>query len=237
MRTRRLMVAALLFGCAVEARAQQVGEGEIMVTATRRQSDSYIESQPATGLKRAADFAVQPVLVTGDTRDPQKRRDEIFATVRSAIERAAKSGVQLAIGDELLEPLTLENYRSITATKDNRPDSERVAFLVKAPLGPGTDAKAALDRITAFIKAVPVSGRAEITEDGDLTLSIVRPDQYRTQVIELIAADAKAAAARFGSDYRVEVRGLERPVEWARASLGEVILYIPVAYNIVPARP
>jgi hypothetical protein len=47
----------------------------------------------------------------------------------------------------------------------------------------------------------------------------------------LIAADARASAARFGPNYAVEARGLDRPVEWSRASLTDVFLYVP--YNIV----
>ena len=58
---------------------------------------------------------------------------------------------------------------------------------------------------------------------GTLTLSIVAPDQYRGQILDLIAADARAIAARFGPDYAVEARGLDRPVEWRRASSTEVV--------------
>jgi hypothetical protein len=71
---------------------------------------------------------------------------------------------------------------------------------------------------------------------GDLTLSIVGPDQYRSRIIDLVAADAKATAAKLGPDYAVEAKGLDRPVEWSRASLTEVFLYVPYAYTVVPVR-
>jgi hypothetical protein len=41
-------------------------------------------------------------------------------------------------------------------------------------------------------------------------------------------------AAKFGPNYAVEVRGLNRPVEWSRASLTEVFLYIPYELVIRP---
>jgi len=63
---------------------------------------------------------------------------------------------------------------------------------------------------------------------------VVNPDQYRPQIIDLIAADSAATSAKFGPSYGVEVRGLDRPVEWARASLTEVFLYLPSAYVVRP---
>jgi hypothetical protein len=69
---------------------------------------------------------------------------------------------------------------------------------------------------------------------GDLTLSVVGPDQYRGRIVDLIAADARATAAKLGPDYGVEASGLERPVEWSRASLTEVFLYLPYRYTVVP---
>ena len=62
-------------------------------------------------------------------------------------------------------------------------------------------------------------------------MSVLSPDQYRQRILELVAADSQAAAARFGPGYAVEARGLDRPVEWMRASLTDVFLYVP--YNIV----
>ena len=81
------------------------------------------------------------------------------------------------------------------------------------------------------MRAVPATGRAEIRSSGDLTLSVVGPDQYRDRILELIAADSRATAARFGPNYAVTATGLDRPVEWMRAGLTEVFLYVP--YNVV----
>src|SRR5207244_2368273 len=47
-------------------------------------------------------------------------------------------------------------------------------------------------------------GRAEIRETDDLRLLVVKPDQYRNQIIELVSADAKATAAKMGADYAVQ---------------------------------
>ncbi|HEY1606930.1 MAG TPA: TonB-dependent receptor [Allosphingosinicella sp.] len=233
---KRMGLALLLLICATPALTQDLTGSEIVVTGTRVRSDND-DSIPAIGLRRVADYAIQQVDVVGDTRDPQKRRDEIFQMIRGAIALAPKSsGVELATGDLVVEPLTLDNYRNLPLHADNRPDTDKTSFLVKTRLAANGDAKAALDRISAFIKAVPTVGRAEMRPSGDLTLSIVAPDQYRSRIIDLVAADAKATAAKLGPDYAVEAKGLDRPVEWSRASLTEVFLYVPYSYTIVPVR-
>lgn len=219
------------------ALGQGVGGDEVIVTAKRREADDYDASVPVIGLRRTADFAVQEVVVSGDTRDPAKRHAEIYETIKGAIALAAKrGGIELATGEMVVEPLTLANYRNLTLKNDGRPDSDRTSFLIKTRLAVGMDAKGALDRITAFIKAVQPVGRAELKENDDLTLSVVNPDQYRSQIIDLVAADARTTAQKLGPEYAVEAKGLDRPVEWSRASLTEVFLYVPYSYSIVPKR-
>ncbi len=230
----KLLLAATALAGAVPALAQ-----EVVVTAARR--GSYLNAEtnqsserPIINLRRTADFAVLPAQILGDTRDEPKRQEEVYAMLRNAIELAPKHGVELSIGDYLVEPLTLANYKNLTLYGGGRSDTNAARFLVKTRLTEGMDSKAAQDRITRFLKAVPAVGRAELEATAAMTLSVVNPDQYRQQIIDLIVADANATAAKFGSRYGVEVTGLDRPVEWARAGLTEVFLYLPAGYTVVP---
>jgi hypothetical protein len=213
-----------------------VAQEEIIVTAQRRSAEDYNSAQPAVGLKRIADFAVQEITIAGDTRDPERRADEIYATLANAIAQAPKSGVQLAYGEVTIQPVTLKNYRDLTLARDSRPDSQKLTLLVKAALLNGRNAQAAQATITAFVKAVKPDGRALIETSEDLTFSIVDPDQYRSAIADSVATDAKAMAAKLGPDYGVEIEGLNHPVEWARAGLSEVLLFIPYKLVIVPKR-
>ncbi|WP_066794698.1 hypothetical protein [Sphingomonas soli] len=230
----KLLVTATALASATSAWSQ-----EVVVTASRQ--GSYLNAErnapserPIINLKRTADFAVLPAQILGDTREEAKRHEEIYAMLRSAIELAPKFGVELSTGDYLVEALTLANYKNLTLSGGGRSDTNAARFLVKTRLADGVDSKTALERITKFIKAVPAIGRAELNATSGLTLSVVSPDQYRTAIIDLILADAKATVAKFGTDYGVQVTGLDRPVEWARASLTEVFLYLPAAYTVVP---
>lgn len=235
MRLPAVLFAAALFSSSAasaqdEPAAVSVGSQEIVVTGSRINVEGYNAQTPAVGLKKVADFAIQPVAVTGDTREASVRQEEMYQTIRRAIELAGSHGVQLAFGELVVEPLTVANYRDLTFGTDSRPDTNRVELLVKAPLA-GADAREATARIERFLKAIKPVGRALVVHSEDLSLSVVAPDQYRPEIARIIAADAAAMAAKFGADYAVEVRGLNRPVDWTRASLTEVFLYIP--YDLV----
>ncbi|WP_243406171.1 TonB-dependent receptor [Sphingosinicella sp. YJ22] len=252
IRNTGLGLGAMLLGLAMAwpAQAQDINEGEIVVTASRAQQ-SYIDPRtnrvievddddagalPAIGLRRRADNALIPVIIAGDTRDQTQRREEILTMVRSALELARRSNIELAIGDFFVVPLTPDNYRTLAFYGDGRPDSERVAFFIKTRLGTSADeANQAITRLEQFIRSVPAAGRAEIRANGPLTLSIVAPDQYRSQILDLIATDARSIAERFGPDQRVEAQGLDRPVQWRRAGVTEVFLYIPHRLVFRPA--
>lgn len=162
------------------------------------------------------------------------RQEEIYAMTRAAIGQAAQFGVQLSYGSRVLSPLTLNNYKELSLMNDGRPDSQRLYFLAKVPLTGGTTAKTAHEKVTAFVKSVKPVGRALMNEVGDLELSIVAPDQYRGQVTDLIIADAKQLGEKLGPDYTVQIEGLNRPVEWMRAGLSDVFIYVP--YRLVVGR-
>lgn len=235
---KRIFLAICLgIACSsMPAMAQDDGMSEVIVTAMRRESDTFDERVPAVGLKRVADFAVQEVSITGDTRDAGKRIAEVYQMIENAIRLAPKHGVQLAYGQRTVEPLTLQNYKSLALNGAGRPDTSRAVFLIKVPLSGPTSGVVAEKKIADFIKAVEPVGRAEFGETDDLTLSVVAPDQYRGAVADAIAEDARSMAAKLGPDYGVEIEGLNCPVEWTRASLSEVLLYIPYKLVVVPKR-
>lgn len=231
---KRPIIAGLLALTAAPAPAQDLAEREIVVTGTRIEQDNYSSEMPAVGLRRTADFLVQQVVVRGDTRDEGQRREEIRSMLDRAVRMAGQHGVELAYGDYILTPLTPDNVADLTLERDNRPDSERVTFLVKAPLADEESGTAAQQRIARYVASVPEVGRAQLDEWGDATLSIVGPDRYRTQIAGLVAEDARAIAAQVGEGYAVEIEGLNMPVQWARSGPSEVMLYIPYQLTVVP---
>ena len=239
---RKLLVALLMIGLVAPAWAQD-GDQEIIVTAMRRLDPDDDDRRPvpivATPapiqmLHRSADFAIQQVVVTSDTTGEDARNAEIRAMTRKAIDLAGAGGVVLATGELVVEPLTVANYGEAAIVDNDEGGGSMVKFLVKVPLAAGVNAKAALARIEQFIKRVPAVGRAEIKAYSELTLSVVNPEQYRVAIIDLVAKDTATTAARFGTGYGVEVSGLDRPVQWRRAGLTEVDLFLPSASTVRP---
>lgn len=224
-------VAACL---ATPSLAQDLQSQEIIVTGNRVAQDGYQRDMPAVGLRRTADFLVQEVVIRGDTRDPKQRALEIHQMLERAVQMAAKHGVQLAFGDYILTPLTSANLNQVTLSNDSRPDSQKIQFLVKAPLSASESATAAEKRIEDYVEAVPEVGRAQMDMDDDSSLSIVGPDQYRVQIADKVMEDARALSAKMGPGYAVSIEGLNMPVLWTRAGASEVLLYVPYKLAIVP---
>ena len=179
---RQMILAACWLCAAGPALGQDLESAEVVVTGMRVEQDEYSDEMPAVGLRQAADFLVQQVAIRGDTRDPAQRREEIRAMLERAVRLAPQHGVELAFGDYILTPLTIANIEDLAVQSDNRPDSERVVFLVKAALAGKESGSAAQSRISRYIAAVPEVGRAQLDEWGDATLSVVGPDSYRTRI-------------------------------------------------------
>lgn len=231
---KRFLIAAVLLASAAPLSAQDLESSEVIVTGVRIEQDGYSQDMPAVGLRRSADFLVQEVTIRGDTRDPKQRGAEIRQMLQKAVQQASSRGVQLAFGDYILTPLILANIDDVALKGDNRPDSQRVDFLVKAPLAGNTSGASAEKRIADYIESVPEVGRAQMDESGDSSLSIVGPDQYRKAIADKVMEDAQELSAKMGSGYGVTIEGLNMPVLWTRAGPSDVMLYIPYKLVIVP---
>lgn len=231
--TRTLVLAALLIAAPVAAQEKAApGLGEVVVTANRLNARYAQQDRPVVGLRRQADSAVMTISISSDSRDEATRKKEIYAMLQSAMDRAATAGVELVTGNFELVPVTKANYQELPLVWAGRPDTSRVDIMVKVKLAGSTTA--AEKRIEDYVKSIPKSGRGAVDRTGSLTLTIIDPDQYRQAIVELVAADARRQAAVFGSDYAVQVSGIDGQLFWSQISGTEVFLYIPYRYTIVP---
>lgn len=105
---RKILVGLMLACLAMPAQAHDLEAQEVVVTGSRIEQDDYARDMPAVGLRRAADFLVQEVVISGDTRNAAQRRREIRAMLADAIRRAAGAGIELSYGDYILTRLTPE---------------------------------------------------------------------------------------------------------------------------------
>jgi len=201
--------------------------GEIVVTGSRVSGDDY-SGIPAITLERRADFLVQEIRLTNDTRAADARRKELYQTIRDLVADAAKKpGMALGYGDEFLIPITSDNYEIPLQSVGQRPDTSSTELYVKVALGSNDDVSKALAALSAFISKARVTGRTEIQPKDDVALSIVNPERYRFEIITQISADAKKLQNAVGSQCRVGISGLSNRVSWQRSDVSQLTLYIP----------
>ncbi|MEG3152866.1 TonB-dependent receptor [Sphingomonas sp. ZT3P38] len=237
MNPRLFLAAALLATAtaAVPAFAQNAGTpglGEVVVTGNRLNARYAQQDRPVVGLRRQADAAVLQLSIASDSRDPETRKREIHAILLAALDRAAAAGLDLVTGGFELTPVTKASYQDLPLVSAGRVDTSQATLMVKVKLAGSITA--AEQRLDAFIKSVPRTGRGTIDKAGGLSLTIVNPDQYRDAIVQLVADNARHYAAMFGPDYAVQASGVDGQVSWSQVSGTDVFLYVPYRYTIVP---
>lgn len=84
-------------------------------------------------------------------------------------------------------------------------------------------------KISAFVKSVPENGRAQLKQKAALSLTIIKPEQYRDEIYKLVASGAQFAGSFYGPEYGLEVNGLHGNVAWEQVS--ETELFVFIRYN------
>lgn len=219
---------------AFEAVAQS---DEIVVTGSRLSDYDLYEDglPPYITLKKRASFLVRSVRVEGDTREHAKRETEVRNTLRNLLKAAKRNeNIQLGIGSEFIEEFTEDSIAGDLVGGQRTQTSYRV-LLIKTPV----DDKAitytqANDRIDKFIDSIQTDGRAEIIKWPDPVLSIVKPERFRKELLQLIAFDARNTAAQFGDDYAVRATNMAERIRWIQSDKLTLTLYIPYKLEILP---
>jgi hypothetical protein len=234
-----LLSASTGFAQDFEVSEEQVDfdNANIVVTGTKVRSDfdGYSASVPLVGYQRQADYLLQPIRITGDTRDAKQRVDEVYQTIAGFLRAANAQGFELAYGDVVTTDVTTANLRDLPLSNAGRPDTSGITLFATTKLAE-MDVKTAQSRLAALIKGFRPVGRALVEDGGSPSLSIVGPDRYRPQIAEAVAKDAARMAGLFGDGYAVEVTGLEGTVQWQRRGTTDLFLFIPYRLTITPRR-
>lgn len=223
------------------ASAQYQGQSEVLLSSERSQqtgraqSGEFNQQIPAIGLIRRADFAVRSLTIECDTRDAKMREAELREMVQNAVRAAPRQGLQLSFGSQTLETLDLGNFADLNVFGGGRPDTSRMTFLLKVPLTAESDLAEIEERMDGFVQSVKPVGRAQFLPGSNrVNLSIVKPDQYRSAIIDRIAVDSREVSAQIGENYAVQIDGLQRPVDWVRWEQLDEMLFVPYELEVVP---
>ena len=133
MRNDYLPVLATFLACTWIASALAQVE-EVVVTGARVSGDDYSRI-PAIVLERRADFLVQRIRLTNDTRAEEGRTKELYQTIRDMASDATKRrGIALSYGDEFLIPINSADYEVPLEKGTRRPDTSATELYVKMAL-------------------------------------------------------------------------------------------------------
>jgi hypothetical protein len=182
---------------------------------------------------KTADFLVQNVRVVNDSRDSELRHKEVFESIEALMKQAARSdGIELSYGQGFLRPIDLHDDEFVLTEDYDRTDTSYVDIYVKVRFDRDKDAKAQINALRKFIMDAENVGRTEIDMEGDIGLSIVRPERYRYEIIAGIAEESRKLMEAMGGNCAVSVDGLEGRVQWERSSLSELTLFIPYTVSV-----
>ncbi|MEY2926216.1 MAG: hypothetical protein RL367_693, partial [Pseudomonadota bacterium] len=196
----KALVRAAIASLALFAAPVSAQDGEIVVTAMRRQTQAPVvtERRPVIGLKRQADSAVRTIEIVSDSREEDMRKREVQAMLLDAIDRAKRDGMFLVTGQFELVEVTRANWQDqfpglakkegvdddeedddADDDEDNKPlpafeddgNTTTIRLKVKTKLEGSIDS--ALQKIKRFVKTVPATGRSKIEQKGGLALTII----------------------------------------------------------------
>lgn len=232
---RRLVAAGLALAigagtiCPVLAQDASENLDEIVVTGSRINYSDILDT-PAVSLTKPGDYLLQSFTLTSDSRDEAMRKREIHDTIAQMI-ASAGSRYTLSYIDEYRINLSRDNYRIELEEDGKRPDTSHVTLQLKASVGgdPGK-AEAIIAEMRRFIRSANKVGRTEIDVRGDTSLVMNRPERFRYELIDAIAKDSRRLMDAMAMECEIEIDGLNRRVEWERASAAELLLYI--RYNV-----
>ena len=236
-RSTQFLLAGALAGAFAPCTHAQEAEGaseldEIVVTGTRISGDEW-GGMPSVTLTRRADFLIQSIHISNDTREAEARKREIYDTLRNLVADAAKQGLSLGYGNDFLIPVTAKDHQLPLTVRGNRPDTNDLSIYVKQSIGATDDVAAMIARIDAFIDKARVVGRTTVEAEHGVGLTVVNPERYRYDIIALIAADAKKLQATIGGQCKVNLGDLSSRVSWERTDIAELTLFLPYEVELV----
>jgi hypothetical protein len=176
----------------------------------------------AATLRRAPDFASIPITIQSERRDALERMRSIQQAVQLIERKAGEHGpLKVQLGQVSLgvrdEPIL---YSSVA-----RATGGRAQLHVFAPLGEGGSIYRAAEEIRRFLHDVSLPRDVSLGM-GDVQLAIENPEQFRPEILQVIAASLGATREGLQLAGTFSVSGLEGPVIVRRIDDRTVELFI-----------
>ncbi len=215
-------------------------DDEIIVTGTRLSRASSFEEQggaPGVTVVKRGDFLLLGVTIESDARDRTERLGEISNTIEAFLKAAeADDTIELSIIESgtTVRRLTQSNYIQ-GVSFGGRPDTSVARMRVKTAIPDKVENSAALaGKLSRFVDEIEEKGRISISTNGETSVSVVDPYQYRDEVVAKIVGEINEITEALGPEYVAIIKGLDRQVYWDRKGDIDLAFSMPYTYEIIP---
>ncbi|MEM1161473.1 MAG: hypothetical protein AAGJ28_11110 [Pseudomonadota bacterium] len=238
MKLHRLLIALpiLAIGLTQPVTAQQNLMQERMVVNAAPIPGGQL---PGVRLIRKGDSLLLAVRLLNDAIEPQRRRQELRNTLANMLAAAAEDRtIELSVVDPegFVAPITeVDQNIAILGSNQERGMSHIDIRLKTTIPDDAVDGQALVKRLRGFVSSTDTVGRTVVNATGAVDISILNPEQYRTDVIRLITGEINLITGELGEGYKVILQDLERPLEWRRVGIIDIELYIPYRFQVIPS--
>ena len=215
-------------------------DDEVIVTGSRMsRADSFEESGGAPGvtLVKRGDFLLLGVTIESDAREATERMSELSETIDAFLKAAEKDPtIELSIIESgtTVRRLTQANYIQ-GVSYGGRPDTSVARMRVKTAIPDKVENSAELaTKLSRFVDGINETGRISISTNGETSVSVVDPYQYRDEVVAKIVGEINDITDALGPEYVAIIKGLDRQVYWDRQGDIELAFSLPYSYEIIP---
>jgi hypothetical protein len=213
-------------------------QDEIIVTGTRiARANSFDGGAPGVTYIRRGDFMLLEVQIESDAREATERLSEIGSTIEAFLKASKNdSSIEMSILESgtTVRKLTQTNYFQ-GITRGGRPDTSIARIRVKTAIPEEVENSAELaTKLSRFVDQIEETGRITISANGETSVSVVDPFQYRDEVVQSIVAEINAITKALGPEYVAIIKGLDRQVYWDRKGDIELAFSLPYSYEIIP---
>ena len=236
----RPVLATALFAASIVMSALPLHAQQNMVQerVVIKSAPVSIHDLPGVRMIRKGDSLLLAVQLINDSIEPNRRRQELRQTLANMLKAAeADTTIDLSVVDKegYVTPVnSVDQNIDILGSNSQRGMSHIDIRLKTAIPEESIDGQALVKRLRGFVKSTETVGRTVVNATGKVDISILNPEQYRSQVIKLITAEIKLITGELGPDYKVVLEDLEKPMDWRRVGIVDVELYIPYSFRVIP---
>ncbi len=162
-----------------------------------------------------ADYVVATVTFSSDKSSPEQRATDLKTFADSLSVLAADHGMELQ--QQVISISPTEKQKSI--------NSSRAHANLFFKLNENNDVFAATRAMYAFIQKIQAP-RGVSYSLSNTSLAVSNPESYRPKLLNLIKSDIESMKAVLGSEYKILISGLEKPVVVRQKNERELTLFI-----------